>query len=479
MKTRFFILFCYVLLTAVLCLHHEPWRDEADNWLMARDASFQSILSISPNAGTPVGWYFILKPFAERGYPFFYQTLINWLIVVTATALLIFQSPFSVLSIAALCFSWFLSFEYSVVARNYGIGLLGLFLFLGTLSLPKKSWWRKFQFLLAWPFLCFSSVHFLALVPGLLAIDYFLREEKPDKYRLPFLYAWLVFVFVLSVWILWPIGNGQMSDSFFQGINLSAWYKAMSMAVFPFASVKGFLAPFAPLIIFWFFNKTNLEQTQRRLIYFMFWAVNGVFIFKYFYPGHRHAGFNWILLVISAWVGLESLKRKNSPLLPQKTFQIAFVFVFLTLFSAPGSIARFRKEIQEPFTDAGKTARFLESAKLLDRPMSCYLTENCTAILVYFSGKKQFWYPGLGKWGTHMFWDRAHGQSREQNPEEAFKEAYKFFSEQGQKDDFIHISGVPINGPKAYGFELVFADSHQAWHRTDEVFYVYKQSQPN
>lgn len=57
------------LVTTVLAAHHEQWRDEADGWLVARDASPGEILHLAGYAGTPTLWYFIQVPFAKAAPP--------------------------------------------------------------------------------------------------------------------------------------------------------------------------------------------------------------------------------------------------------------------------------------------------------------------------------------------------------------------------------------------------------------------------
>ena len=53
----------HVPLLSLAALHHEPWRDEADPWLFARDGDFANIVQWSRHAGTPTLWYWLL----ERG----------------------------------------------------------------------------------------------------------------------------------------------------------------------------------------------------------------------------------------------------------------------------------------------------------------------------------------------------------------------------------------------------------------------------
>ena len=57
-----FILF--IFFTLIIGSHHEPWTDEAQSWIIARDASVQEILfNISSYEGTFPLWILTLKLF--------------------------------------------------------------------------------------------------------------------------------------------------------------------------------------------------------------------------------------------------------------------------------------------------------------------------------------------------------------------------------------------------------------------------------
>ena len=50
----------YAGLTLYTLLHHEPWRDEAQAWLLARDLGPVELLHQLPMEGTPGLWHFLL-----------------------------------------------------------------------------------------------------------------------------------------------------------------------------------------------------------------------------------------------------------------------------------------------------------------------------------------------------------------------------------------------------------------------------------
>ncbi len=114
----------FALLTTTLVAHHQPWRDEADAWLMARDASVGELFHYAGYSGTPVLWYLIQVPFAKAGAAYATQRYLHLAIALAAVGLLLFRAPFPLPLRMALVFGYFFSFEYAVVARNYSSGIL-------------------------------------------------------------------------------------------------------------------------------------------------------------------------------------------------------------------------------------------------------------------------------------------------------------------------------------------------------------------
>ena len=109
---------------------HEMWRDELQAWLLARDSS--NLISLSQNLkaeGHPGLWHYILFPLTR----FFSNPLsmqILHLLISTCSVYVIFKwSPFTRIQKIFLTFSYFLFYEYSLIARSYGLSTLLIFIF--------------------------------------------------------------------------------------------------------------------------------------------------------------------------------------------------------------------------------------------------------------------------------------------------------------------------------------------------------------
>lgn len=115
----------FVALTATLAMRHELWRDEVRALSVATQAaSWSQLLGDLHHEGHPLLWYAILRV----GYAVTHSPLVlpvAALAISLLTAYLILRhAPFPFWTRLLAVFGAFLGFELTVMARNYGIGVL-------------------------------------------------------------------------------------------------------------------------------------------------------------------------------------------------------------------------------------------------------------------------------------------------------------------------------------------------------------------
>ena len=121
---KYILFISYIVYILIGMIHHEPWRDEGQAWLIARDLSFLDIFLNTGWEGHPFLFHFIIKPFTFLP---FYPTLhiINAIFVVIAVYILLFKNILNnFLFNAVLILNSMLMYEYPIVARNYGLAFM-------------------------------------------------------------------------------------------------------------------------------------------------------------------------------------------------------------------------------------------------------------------------------------------------------------------------------------------------------------------
>lgn len=117
------VLAAYVIVVATVMCFHEPWFDEAQAWLIARDCSWREMILERPHyEGHPPLWWMMLAAPAKLGVPYEIglksinlacATLMIWLLEFKTKL----PEPFKVI----LPFSYFLCYQYGVTSRPYAL----------------------------------------------------------------------------------------------------------------------------------------------------------------------------------------------------------------------------------------------------------------------------------------------------------------------------------------------------------------------
>ena len=127
----------YLAFNGLLLARHEPWRDEANVWLMARELSPAGLFAEIRYQGHPCLWYLIVMPFAKLGLPFRSIGLISYSIMAVTAGIYLFKAPIHPFVKAASLFSPAFSYFYADIARNYC--LIALILILLAVCYPKRN----------------------------------------------------------------------------------------------------------------------------------------------------------------------------------------------------------------------------------------------------------------------------------------------------------------------------------------------------
>ena len=116
---RWALFLVYAAVTFVLVLRHEPWADELQAWLIARDCTVPEIFGMMRWEGHFVPWYLMLHVFAANGGPVLCMNLVSWAFMAAAGAFFVFRAPFTLPMKALVLSSAGMLFWYPVVARCY------------------------------------------------------------------------------------------------------------------------------------------------------------------------------------------------------------------------------------------------------------------------------------------------------------------------------------------------------------------------
>lgn len=219
----------YMAVVAVVMYFHEPWFDEAQSWLIARDSSFADLLTLRPHyEGHPPLWTLLLSIPAKTGVP--YEIGLKGVQFLCAALLggwLIFRAPFNRLTIALLPFTYFICFQYGVTARPYALLCVSLLMVAHYWkyadSKPSNTW----KLVLSLVLMCAISAYGIAIAAGF-ALAWVVRSVQIAGIKnavceifsnINRLLGWILLAFVgfASVACIWPAANAFGSRATFSG----------------------------------------------------------------------------------------------------------------------------------------------------------------------------------------------------------------------------------------------------------------------
>lgn len=120
-------LIVWIVISLLSVIFHEPWRDELQAWLVARDLSLPEVFSWMKYEGHFILWYLVIKPLCTLNLSPDSLNYLTWFFTLIAVVLILFKSPFSRVTKIAIIFSAPIIFWFPVVSRCYALLLPLLF----------------------------------------------------------------------------------------------------------------------------------------------------------------------------------------------------------------------------------------------------------------------------------------------------------------------------------------------------------------
>lgn len=480
----------YALLTLSGMLHHEPWRDEAEIWLTARDLPLRDMLRHYAHfGGTPTIWPLLNYGLVHAGFPYASEFVLHWIIALAALIVFVTQSPFSRTTKVLFAFSYLMAYEYALVARHYGIGVLFLF---ATLAVYGSRHTRPFVFA-GCVFLVFQTNTHTLMAPIVLSAIYLgeLRSRKRGKVEVAAAALMLGGFALLVVQVLPSMhsairGYTAVSSSLTGDIKTT--FRALGDALLAevelprriqlliaASAVGGYVLA--------------LYALSRVKVALAFGAVTTLWLFymfsRVYYGGPRHHGLVLVFLLAAFWLGSYYTADGKIPDREIRGLRIGASILNLAL--AVQLLIGMRYYVDDyrlAFSGSRDAAAFLNRIGVRQYTVVAYTPWTACAILPYIAGFK-FWYPDRQEFGSYLKVD-----------EQYFKSNYNFtrgaLVVKISNDDVVRLADQQFPAPKKVllllsrplppslerEYQLVYNTQVPVFYATDEVYYIYMRRPP-
>ncbi len=385
-----YIIFAVVVFVNVyLLVCHEPWRDEAQAWLIARDVKISDLFLVLSQEGHPLLWYAVLFPFARLGIPYIALNIISSLLVDTALFFLLLFAPFRSITKAVLAVSPMFVYFVSVISRSYSLCAL-LVILIAAVYHDRSRHSVLYGFLIALLFQTHMLMVGMAFILWYVWLLSFLKSRKINKgsgesskssivgLLLPFLSIVLLVAEFSGIFTSVALSKSIVSE------------KPILLAVFGIIAAL-FLALIAALVLnkrssaFVYLNETIIGAMTVA------WQIAVFFVY-------RHMTSRWITIVYAivfiVWIILDIKKEtpnKDASFLKRLSCPMA-LNIYLILFIVGYTIVTHGyslaiKDIQSAYSDSKNAAEFINEQISSDSIIVCNSEESCNALVPYLDGR--------------------------------------------------------------------------------------------
>lgn len=447
----------YALATLVLTLHHEPWRDEANTWLVARDLPLTDVVSWTQHDGTPFLWCTLLMPLARGGFPFAAQSALHLIIVLAAAAVFLADAPFSLTTKTLFLFSFYPLYEYGAIARNYALAILLTF---GVVALYRRRDRHLFAYALLIALLPNVNAHSIGIAAPMIllfAIEVVQRRRSDSRYWSALA---IMCVGMLLSYVQLRSAQQQVVSPPWPG----AFFEAASRAFLPsFSNGWTTLWAVGCLIAVVVAIRKNYAALTMLVCSSSMLAL----IFTYAWvAGFRHYGLVLMAVIAALWLAE-----------PLPAVVPAIVMLNLSLLASIPAAIRFGvSDLRANFSASKEIAGYLSRNGLESEEIAANPPAQCEAILPHLR-RKSFWYAALGENGSFMMWDKRHRIAQTARADVAVLAAARHFGDR----EWLFLSNRPLPHPEQQQMTLLYA-THEPLMETidadgrpiDERYWLYR-----
>ena len=479
----------YTVLGLIVLRHHEPWRDEAQAWLIARDLGFHDMLfKQMAHEGSPALWHLLNRLLIDLGLPYASQAYLNFAFAVGTVGIIFWRAPFSTLVKFLFAFNYYLAFEYAQIARNYA---LGTFLLVVILALFEQRHQRPILYAALIALLANANV-FMFLVAFAFGVLHAIETVRRGRYSSAVLPTLIMAAAgLLAVVQMMPADDNFRTDGALglfnqfklEGVRVATYdlfFASLDQKIrassLPWPVTYGIVVAMGVFVVaFWALFLLHIRASWASLLFFVI-VVGGILYLIVFKKGELPRVHGHILLAAMAALWLQAALHQPVAALRlarERVVSGAHIMGAFTVLLTVGlglSVVRtgwnWYKEIRYPFSGAQEMAAYLQQTGLDRWTIVAYESAFGSAVLPYLGPDKMLYYPDVQRFGSYLVWTREWRQRYRGLPFDEVLRSTK--ADLGTLDNVLFLMSQPVDDPRVELLHSVAQNVHY------ETYYLYR-----
>lgn len=426
----------FALLVSVVSALHEPWKDETQAWRMAIDS--HGVGELVRNAryeGHPLLFHLMLQAVGLLSRSWWAAVAMHVIVACIAAWLVLRYAPFTRLQKLLIVFGYWSAYEYSVVVRPYGLGMMFAFAACAAWLAPRRRvGWSVVCLLLLANTTAMGTMLAMALAAAF-AFDWAWPDDVASRPSTRTLVIAGVAVAAVALLVLY-LAVAQIrppADADYQGEARSP----VALSLWDLASIPTYeLRALYPMVLTtdgvmwnrWIFEARSRYElalvlglsllmlaigfaiaARRRvsLLFYLIGTLGFLVFFGFLFPGTaHHHGYLFIVWVCAAWLAWGSAPSERPGLLRRFTGGVErmrsnlFVISLIPPVLATAEVAA--GDAFTSFSDATHVADVIRRQGLADAPLIAVVRSHAQAVGAFLD--RPVLYPLEGKTLTFVYW---------------------------------------------------------------------------
>ncbi|SRR6266702_178085 len=468
------VLAAYAALVFAGISRHEPWFDEAQSWLMARDLGpFDLLFHQIRYEGTPGLWVSLLLVASKLRLPYAALGIIGGICAIAGIFVFLRFSPFPAPIKFLLPFSFFAAYQYAVVARSYT--LIPLLAFLAA-HLYRRAEKDTYKFVVTLALLANVSAHGIAIAVGIalayawgvLGADGWSAFDVSTRRRHILAVAILGVTLVAVVAMVLP-----PSDANFYAVHTKPTVAlAAQIAI---SAIGGAFVGSAPISVAMLLVFAGWCFIRGRSAVFILPVGLVLALFACVWAQPWHHGTLLVAVVSALWIAWPSADEcRQFTGLPKVSYLlVAGLLIGIFSFQLTWTTKTFAYDWSHRFSGSRDAAEYLKSVGA-DRSRTCGLGFSTTAVLPYF---QQNIFSNEAQISRASFWHWENSNDVTQTPE-SFLAVMPEYAIVGWKTD--EEAAEYAQFMKDYGYSLVHESTGEMYFKDvvqqPDTYRIYKRN---
>lgn len=394
----------YIIFGSITVYFHEPFCDEAQAWLIARDTNVLEMFSLMRGEGSPMLWHLLVNILTTLNLPYVSMKIFHLLLNVLAVYILNRYAPFNKIIKIGLTFTDVLAYQYLAIARSYV--LIPLILF-SIAAIYKKRHEKTITYCVLL-FLLENICIYTIPLSVVLFISYVIEKIKLKKVHIKEIIIFSIKVILLLLMLSMLLKPSEdaglykviIPKSFFDWVvgAIRALYSIGYTSVG--VHVNYFVLAFIGLIVY-VIAGLFLWKDKKTLIIFVISTifVGGVFAFVGQPVFDRHVYIYVIIYIFCVWILDEILKSKLTDFI-KKTF-LAYWFSMQLAVLLTGVLL----EVMYPYSNGDIITKIIKENNYESYELIGIESSRAASISVNFDDKTVLSAENLKKY-TYTIWEK-------------------------------------------------------------------------